>query len=78
MEQGRFDVVRAVQGSSIATLVERDTSTIGFASWVNGEMIVQPGGRSPAVDYDTFVGFVASVVEQLAVQATTSTTEGAR
>ena len=67
MEQGRFDVIREVdvQAHVARTLVERDTSTIAFAAWVDGEMQVRDGGRSPAVDYDSFVGFVASVLEQL-------------
>lgn len=80
MEQGRFDVVHTVDVSAHAgrTVVERDTSTLAFASWVNGEMQVHEGGRSPSVDYDTFVAFVASVLEQLAVPADPSTTGGAR
>lgn len=80
MEQGRFDVVHTVSiaSSSIATVVERDTTTLAFASWVNGQMQVRDGGRSPSVDYDTFVGFVTSVVEQLALPAVSSTTGGAR
>lgn len=80
MEQGRFDVVRAVDvaARTARTVVQRDTSTLAFASWVNGEMQVHDGGRSPSVDYDTFVGFVASVLEQLALPADPSTTGGAR
>lgn len=80
MEQGRFDVIREVdvQAHVARTLVERDTSTIAFAAWVDGEMQVRDGGRSPAVDYDSFVGFVASVLEQLAVPSDPSSTGGGR
>jgi len=76
MEQGRFDVVHTVTASGARTVVERDTSTLAFAAWVNGAMQVRDGALSPAVDYDSFVGFVTSVVEQLAADA--RTTGGAR
>lgn len=78
MEQGRFDVVVTASGAGITTLVERDTSTIAFASWVNGRMQVHDGGPSPSVEYATFVGFVASVLEQLALPSDPRTTGGAR
>lgn len=71
MEQGRFCIVHTVAltgGERVGrTLVERDTSTLAFAAWVDGQMQVRDGGRSPSVEYDTFVGFLASVLEQLAV-----------
>ncbi len=80
MEQGRFDVVHAVSTAShsVSTLVERDTSTLAFASWVNGAMEIREGARSPSLEYDTFVGFVRSVLDQLAVPADSRTTGGAR
>ncbi len=79
MAQGRFDVthtITSVPGGT--TTVRRDTSSLAFASWSNGQMIVQDGGVGPAVDYAEFLGFVRSVVEQLGVPAETSTTGGAR
>lgn len=80
MAQGRFDVVHSIAPSAgtSATWVERDTSTLAFASWVRGQMQIRDGGRSPSVDYDTFVGFIRSVVEQLALPGATSTTGAAR
>jgi hypothetical protein len=76
MEQGYFEVVH--RAPSDGGFVERDTSSIAFASWVDGEMQVHEGGRSPSVPLDTFVGFVVSVLDQLALPPTTSTTGGGR
>lgn len=79
MEQGRFEVIHEVDASGGRTVVERDTSHVGFASWVDGHMQVRDGARSPSVEYDVFVGFVASVLEQLpTVPGTTGTTGGGR
>jgi hypothetical protein len=80
MEQGRFDVVSSVSMTThtIERLVQRDTSTLAFASWVSGTMEVHEGTRSPTLAYDTFVGFITSVIEQLAVSGGTTTTGGAR
>ncbi len=78
MAQGRFDVVHTASGEGLTTIVERDTSTIAFASWVNGQMQVRDGGHSPSVEYATFVGFVSSVMEQLALPPGPRTTGGAR
>jgi hypothetical protein len=71
MAQGRFDVTHAIaveHGRPIdRPLVSRDTTTIAFASWVDGVMQVRDGHRSPSVDYDVFVAFVAGVIDQLAL-----------
>ncbi len=78
MAQGRFDVVHTASGAGVTTVVQRDTSTLAFASWVNGQMRVRDGGPSPSVDYASFVGFVSSVLEQLALPPGPHTTTGAR
>ena len=82
MSQGRFEVVHAIAtsaGAPIArTIVERDTRTLAFASWIDGQMVVHDGAQSPSVDYDTFVGFVASVLDQLAIPSDPRTTGGPR
>jgi hypothetical protein len=64
MAQGRFDVIHGVPG--VDDIVQRDTSAIGFASWARGPMTIERGGRS-AMRLDDFVGYLRSVIEQLAL-----------
>ena len=80
MAQGRFEVGHAITSTPGGEItVRRDTSTVAFASWADGQMIVHDGAVGPTVAYGEFVGFVRSVVEQLVLAgSSTSTTAGAR
>lgn len=62
MEQGRFAILRGVPG--VDDLVQRDLSTIGFASWARGAMEVEHGGRS-AMRLDDFLGYVRATLAQI-------------
>lgn len=79
MAQGRFDVAHAITSTpGGTTTVRRDTTALAFASWADGQMMVEDGGVGPAIGYLDFVGIVRSIVEQLSVPAATSSTGGAR
>ncbi|MDQ3032718.1 MAG: hypothetical protein M3Y87_09895 [Myxococcota bacterium] len=64
MEQGHFTIQRGVPG--VDSIVQRDLSAIGFASWSRGPMEVEHGGRA-AMRVDDFLAHLRATLEQLRV-----------
>lgn len=56
MVQGKFVVRRGVPG--VPTVIVRDRSSVGFARWVGGQMIVEQLRGDPAMTFDDFAALV--------------------
>ncbi|MBX7190624.1 MAG: hypothetical protein K1X94_01115 [Sandaracinaceae bacterium] len=60
MAQGHFEVRPGVPG--VAPTVVRDTSAVGFASWAQGTMQIQPGTIA-SMPLDAFLDYVRDLAE---------------